>query len=52
MIIMSNPVCGLTILYSITGGILFVIAFYTTEDGQHMGATEGGKNLLQTMHAI
>ena len=36
----------------ITGGILFVVALYMTEDGQYDGATKGGRNLFQTMHTI
>ena len=36
----------------ITGGILFVVALYMTEDGQYDGASKGGRNLFQTMHTI
>ena len=36
----------------ITGGILFVVALYMTEDGQYEGATKGTRNLFQTMHTI
>ena len=45
-------VCTSVLPCLITGGILFVLALYMTEDGQYEGATKGGKNMLQTMQTI
>ena len=41
-----------TSMYCIAGGVLFIVTFYTTEDGQNLGETKGGKNLYQVMQTI
>ena len=48
----SLLIYGVPFRLFITGGILFVVAPYMTEDGQYDGATKGGRNLFLTMHTI
>ena len=31
---------------------MYLIAFCTTNDGEYMGATKGGRNKFQTLHTI
>ena len=46
---MDSSVFLYFVLFTI-GGVLFVAALYTTEDGQYPGAAACGKNLFETMH--
>ena len=39
-------------VYCAAGGVLLVVAFYTTGSGEYIGSTEGGNNVYQTMHSI
>ena len=41
-----------TYLLLLTGGILFVLALYMTQDGQYEEATKSERNIMQTMHTI
>ena len=34
----------------ITGGILFIVALYTTKDGQYHGSNTSGGNLYETLY--
>ena len=46
---MVSSVSRYIVLFTI-GGVLFVVALYTTEDGQYSSAASCGKNLFETMH--
>ena len=39
-------------LFCFLGGRLFLIAFFMTKDGQHLGFTEGGRNKFETLRTI
>ena len=36
----------------IAGGILFVVAFYTSEEEHYACTSQGGRNLFLTMHTV